>query len=179
MLLLTEDDKKVKRLFYATVYDLMMGQLRSKHVTVDVLQHYCYSKELCAFVGLNCGNFLICLFGTDSSCLSPAARNPPFSFQKPFAVGLACCWQSLQFHLFWGCRLAPICLLQHRFGIKMMLPDYIHRNNWQQRALSSGNVQVAIAFLAFSCASNIVCGTKRAYISVQPTSAVPSIISVI
>jgi hypothetical protein len=67
------------------------GQLRSKHVALDVLQHYCYSKELCAFVGLNCGNFLICLFGTDSSCLSPAARNSPFSFQKPFAMGSVCC----------------------------------------------------------------------------------------
>ena len=67
-LLHTGDDKKVKRLLYTTVHYLMMGQWGPKHVAVDVLQHYCNSNELCAFVGLQCGNFPIFLFRTDSSC---------------------------------------------------------------------------------------------------------------
>ena len=46
-------DDNVKQLFYATVHCLMMGRWGPKHVTVDVLKHYCDSDELCAFVGLH------------------------------------------------------------------------------------------------------------------------------
>jgi len=45
-------DTDIKRLSYATVPSLMRGRWGPKHVTVDVLQHYCDSDELCAFAGL-------------------------------------------------------------------------------------------------------------------------------
>jgi len=46
----TGDDKRVKRLFYATAHSLMIDQWFPKHIAVDVWQHYCDSNESCAFV---------------------------------------------------------------------------------------------------------------------------------
>jgi hypothetical protein len=55
----TGGDRKVKRLIYTTVTSLMMDQRGLKHVGADVFQLYCDSDELYAFVGLQCGNFVI------------------------------------------------------------------------------------------------------------------------
>jgi hypothetical protein len=38
-------------LFYTTVHSVTIGQKGSKHVSVDVLKHYCNSQDMCAFVG--------------------------------------------------------------------------------------------------------------------------------
>jgi hypothetical protein len=37
------------------LYDCALGQRGLKHVQVDILQH-CDTDQLCAFVGLQCGN---------------------------------------------------------------------------------------------------------------------------
>ena len=50
------DDKRVKWLFYAAVHSLEMDQSDPKQVAYDVLKHYCTSKEVRAFVGLQCNN---------------------------------------------------------------------------------------------------------------------------
>lgn len=57
-----EEDKRVKRLFYVTVYSLMMGQLGLKHVEVDVLKHKCDSNELYSFVASHCNNTIDILY---------------------------------------------------------------------------------------------------------------------
>lgn len=46
----------VTKLLYTTVLSLMMGQGGQKIVEVDVLNHYCYSNEFCAFVSLRNNN---------------------------------------------------------------------------------------------------------------------------
>jgi hypothetical protein len=58
VLLHTGDGRKVKRLFYVSVHSLMID------VAVDVLERYCVSDELCAFVYivvLKCMFILACL----------------------------------------------------------------------------------------------------------------------
>ena len=59
ILLYPGDDKNVKRLFYATMHLLMMGQSGPKHVGVDILKYYWNSNAVCGFVGLHCNNFII------------------------------------------------------------------------------------------------------------------------
>ena len=45
------NDRRVGRLFCATVHCLMMGQLGPKHVRVCIEEHYGNSTEVRAFVG--------------------------------------------------------------------------------------------------------------------------------
>ena len=47
VLLHSGDDMKVRRMFYASVPSLMIGQWGSKHVAVNVFKHYCNFTEMC------------------------------------------------------------------------------------------------------------------------------------
>jgi hypothetical protein len=64
VLLHTGEETKVKRLFYIIVYSLMVGQLRPKHVGVEVLKYKCDSNELCSSVGSHCNNtrHIMCMY---------------------------------------------------------------------------------------------------------------------
>lgn len=102
VLLHTGKYKKVKQLFYIT----LRSQCGPKHVGIFVLWHYCDTDELCAFVGVHCGNYIckICyLLGPscDLHCgadlLHCSTRNDKISQNlKPYYIFF--CLNILTFH---------------------------------------------------------------------------------
>jgi len=64
VLLHSGDEKKTEQLFYANAHSPMTGQSGTKHAD-DVWKHYCDSEELCTFVGLHGGNWII-MHGTEN-----------------------------------------------------------------------------------------------------------------
>jgi hypothetical protein len=70
-----ETKKKLYPLCYPTVHLLMMDRWGKKHVAVCMLKHYCDSNEVCAFVGLRCGNGVVMHGQTMSNCTAHIVIN--------------------------------------------------------------------------------------------------------